>query len=205
MSRLLTAIFLVVLTGLLARASQTPSASVVDLSQLPYRFGDWRGFDAGPLDETTVKELGADAYLNRTYLSGATPVGLYVGFYVNQRPGASMHSPLNCLPGTGWEPIDVRTVPVGLTAPGSGRVRELLVQKSGDRALVLFWYQVHGRMVANEVASKGYLLVDSLRFGRRDAALVRIVVPMADSLDAARQQGMRFVLDLVPSFTRLWS
>jgi hypothetical protein len=60
-------------------------------------------------------------------------------------------------------------------------------------------------MVASEVVSKGYLLLDGIRFRPRDAALVRVVVPTADSIDSARQQGLKFIGALVPSLSRLWS
>src|SRR5437667_250199 len=75
----------------------------------------------------------------------------------------------------------------------SGQARRLIVRKNRDRAVVLYWYAIHGRMLANEVASKAWLLHDSLWFRRSDAALVRIVVPVggADAI-AAEQRGLTF-------------
>ena len=37
--------------------------------------------------------------------TGAPVAGLYIGYYQSQRQGSSMHSPMNCLPGSGWQPI----------------------------------------------------------------------------------------------------
>src|SRR5581483_8128697 len=114
------------------------------------------GTAAPPLDAATRRELAADAYVTRTYTAaGAPPVGLYVAYYAQQRPNVSIHSPLHCLPGTGWEPLDVSTV--DLTATGAPvAARRMLVRKNLDRAVVYYWYVIHGRVVANEIASKWY-------------------------------------------------
>ena len=120
----------------------------------------------------------------------------------------SIHSPLHCLPGTGWEPLEVSTLDVPGGSGDAPRVRRMVVSKNLDRALVLYWYAVHGRMLAGELTSKLWLLHDSLRLHRTDAALVRIVVPAgreASSLPVAEQQGLAFVRDLLPFLSHLWS
>src|SRR5262249_2021694 len=151
------------------------------LAALPFALGGWRGQDAGALDAETVRILAADEYLNRTYEeANRSPVGLYVAYYARQRPGVSIHSPLHCLPGNGWEPLDVGSSEVAAADGSSEDIRRLVVRKARDRAVVLYWYDIHGRMVGNEVASKLWLLHDSLRERRSDAALVRVVVPVAD-------------------------
>src|SRR5262249_14681876 len=156
------------------------------------------------LDEESERILAADAYLNRSYrtLGGSAPVGLYIAYYAEQRPGVSIHSPLHCLPGTGWEPLDVATIPVtGVGGAAAPAIRRMIVTKNSDRAFVLYWYAVHGRILAGEVASKLWLVHDSLRLHRSDAALVRVVVPVGRepaSLENAAQQGVVFVRDLLP-------
>src|SRR5262249_61709952 len=93
------------------------AARIARLDTFPYRIDGWIGRDAEPLDPDTLRILAADTYLNRNYTGGASaaPVNLYVAYYGRQRPGVSIHSPLHCLPGTGWEPIDVATIaaPIG--------------------------------------------------------------------------------------------
>lgn len=209
--RLLVAIALIAGTGALATAARTPGrVPAAALDRLPYRLGEWQGRDAAALDGETLQVLGADAYLNRSYAGGAAaPVGLYIAYYAEPKPGVSVHSPLHCLPGTGWEPLEVSTIALrGAGGDDAAHVRRMIVSKNLDRALVLYWYAVHGRMLPGEVASKLWLLHDSLRFHRTDAALVRIVVPVgrdAVSVDAAEQQGVGFVRDLLPFLSHLWS
>jgi EpsI family protein len=78
------------------------------------------------------------------------------------------------------------------------------VRKEDQQALVLYWYQVHGRMLASEWNSKLYLLADGVRLHRTDAALVRIVVPIERSVDAAEQEAVSFGRALLPPLNRLW-
>jgi EpsI family protein len=130
---------------------------------------------------------------------------LYVAYYADQRPGVSIHSPLHCLPGTGWEPLDVGVREVSGADGRSGSLSRMVVRKGRDRAVVLYWYAVHGRMIGSELISKAWLLHDSIRFNRRDAALVRIVVPVTDSVDAAERAGITFANLLSPRVAALWN
>jgi EpsI family protein len=197
-------VVLLALTWAIARPVEPHAAAPVALEALPLAFAGWSGIDDDSLDQAAAEQLGADAYLTRTYTTPAAPaeVGLYVAYYASQRPGVSIHSPLHCLPGAGWEALDVRTVAVpGGAAPGSPQsveVRQMTMRKNLDQAVVIYWYQLQGRAVANEVKSKLLLLGSSLRRQPAHAALVRVVVPVADRPDAAAALGLSFVGELLP-------
>ncbi len=194
-------IVLLALTAVLARPVQSKTAQPIAIDQLPYAFAGFQGADDHSLDEATAAELGADAYLTRTYSTANVPsIGLYVAYYGSQRPGVSIHSPLHCLPGTGWEALDVDTVAV---PAGAAQVRQLTMRKNFDQAVVIYWYQLEGRTVANEIKSKLYLLSDSLRRRQSDAALVRVVVPVSSDPAAAAAQGLSFVGELLPRLAPL--
>jgi EpsI family protein len=203
--RLSIATLLVVATAVVGRPAESSSARWRGDASLPLAIGDWRGADSAALDSETRRLLAADGIVNRVYTrSGDLPVELYVAYYERQRPGVSIHSPLHCLPGTGWEIASMDNVALG--QPGAtGRVRRLIVQKDRTRALVLYWYAIHGRMVTSEIASRMHLLGDRARFGRNDAALVRVVVPLGAGEDHATSQGVTFIRDLLPVLPRLWS
>src|SRR5687767_12094534 len=82
------------------------------LEHMPFSVARWNGKPATPFDEEIIRVLGVDEYIHRVYMDRKTrrPVWLYVGFYGSQSEGDTIHSPLNCLPGTGWEPVDRKTV-----------------------------------------------------------------------------------------------
>ena len=205
-ARLLVALLLVASTGVLTTATRRTGGTDLQprLETLPYEMGAWNGDEAAALDAETVQAVGADQHVNRSYTDGATtPVGLYVAYYAQPRPGVSLHSPLNCLPGTGWEALDVATLDLG-----AGEARRLIVRKNRDRAVVLYWYSIHGRTLASEAKSKAWLLHDSVWRQRSDAALVRIVVPIAGrdgSVQAAEARALAFARDLLPHLSDLWS
>ena len=171
----------------------------------PMTIAGWKAIVDPPLEEEVLKVLGADDYLSRVYYkpSGAA-VGLYMGFHGSQRQGDTIHSPLNCLPGSGWEPVAQGRLRIA-NADGQGReitVNRYIVQKGLDRQLVLYWYQSHGRVVASEYTSRLYLIQDAIRMNRTDGSLVRVISPIklgaTDNGDAAERLAEEFVRAIFP-------
>jgi len=160
-------------------------------AEFPTRVGEWQGRPAEAFSPAVLSSLALDDHLNRFYTSPSGQLAhVYVGYYQSQRNGASIHSPLNCLPGAGWLPLSNDHLDIQVaSAAGGGELRSItvnryVIQKGLDRQLVLYWYQSHGRVVASEYWSKAYLVLDSMRIRRSDAALVRIIAPYRDT-DAA--------------------
>ena len=196
--RALVAAVLVSAMTIVVSGRRVRPAAQPDFSSLAYSIGAWRGADAEPLDDESRAILGADQYVLRTYHGAAGDAGLYIAYYATQKPGVSIHSPLHCLPGTGWEPLDTSRVDVS-TLGGPVQVNRLLARKNLDQALVLYWYQLEDRMVASDFMSRLYLAGRGMAGGRSDAALVRIVVPVSGSEAAADRTAENFARDLVPA------
>ena len=172
------------------------------LSGIPFQLDEWSGVEGPPFDAETLKVLGADEYLNRIYEHPVhAPVGLYVGYYGAQREGTAIHSPQNCLPGSGWVPVShARTTVQG--SDGQFPVNRYVVEKRGERQLVLYWFDGRGRRVASEYVNKAYLLHDAFRRGRTDGALVRIITPIAGSEASSDAAAQAFVRAITPQLTR---
>ena len=191
----------------LDRASRSePIPPRAPLAELPMQLGPWNGVKAENIEPSILAVLGVDEYVNRLYRSNTDPiVGLYIGYYQTQRQGSSMHSPLNCLPGSGWQPISNGRSTISLDS-GPIEVNRYVVQKGGQSTLVLYWYQSHGRVVASEYWGKFYMVTDAVRLNRTDAALVRVIVPIAGTDKSAENQaervGLDFVLNMFPSLSR---
>jgi EpsI family protein len=194
-------------TGVIARASHIePVPMRTSFAQFPMQIGEWRGTPLPPISDSIMAVLRVDDYVNRVYYAPARyGAGLYIGYYRSQRQGDSIHSPLNCMPGAGWEPVSQRPLSISLPnagADGDISVNRYVIQKGIDRQLVLYWYQSHGRVVANEYWSKFYLIRDAVRLNRTDAALVRVIVPMPANLDdaesKAEDQAVEFVRAMFP-------
>src|SRR2546423_10075404 len=86
------------------------------LKDFPSQLGGWRQMgDDIRFDNETEKVLSADDYLSRNFVSNGRMASFYVGYYATQRNGATYHSPLNCLPGSGWvmsDPARITITPV---------------------------------------------------------------------------------------------
>ena len=132
---------------------------------------------------------GPNAYLFRSYRVPGDTVPthtftVYVGYYERQTQGKTIHSPKNCLPGAGWEPLSAGLDTLA-TATGPVVVNRYLLQFHQDKALVLYWYQGRGRVAANEYLVKWQLLRDSALKHRSDEALVRVMVPVRGNDEGA--------------------
>jgi exosortase D (VPLPA-CTERM-specific) len=173
----------------IADASRTePVLPRQSLATFPSRLAGWQGEPTVRFDQQVLAVLGVDEYINRIYRSpDGQPIGLYVGYYASQRQGDTIHSPLNCLPGAGWEPVTRRRVSLEVAGARPIVVNRLLIRKGIESQVVIYWYQGHGRVIASEYWGKIYAVIDAIRLNRTDGALVRIVSPVL----AADPEGER--------------
>ena len=193
--------------GVIAKASKTEQVPARSpFTGFPLQIGPWQGRNNAPLTKEVLDVLGADDYMTRYYHDGRNVASLYVGYYESQRQGDTIHSPLNCLPGAGWQPLSKSYLPISVvdSAGNSSEitVNRYVIEKGLDRQVVLYWYQSHGRVVANEYRSKVYMIWDAARLNRSDAALVRVtsprLAPGADGEAAADAAAVAFVKAMFP-------
>jgi EpsI family protein len=161
------------------------------LDRFPAEFNQWTELSDDPLDADTVRTLGADRVLNRTYhrRDSAQEVNLLVAWFQSQRAGASQpHSPKVCLPASGWQPVTTGLMTID-TAAGPITVNRYVVAKRRRRAVVLYWYQHSDRVVAGEWASKFWTVAGAFAERRTDLALVRVVVQSRRENGSAEMEG----------------
>ncbi len=201
---------LIVLTVMLwltaSVATLLTAESVTDVQpefdRLPIALAGWQGREAPPLDEEVARTLAADTYVHRFYTrADGAAVETDVAYYRRQRVGAAMHSPLNCLPGTGWALVSTDDVAVGGTT-----VRQAVVQRGVARLVVVYWFATPARTDASEYWNRLYRIGDALRGKRTDAALVRVIVPVDEALgDAgAAARARAFAGALLSEVTGAW-
>jgi EpsI family protein len=180
-----------------------PVVAHAPLEELPYTLGPWSG-EEHPLQERIVQAVSVSDYTNRLYFEPqAPPVQLYIGYYASQRTGDTIHSPKNCLPGAGWDPVRSGYAAVRL---GSGQqilVNEYVIQQDQKLQMVFYWYQGRGRVVASEYAGKLWMVTDAILRNRTDGALVRLITPMNDGEEPARARLVRFTEVLFPYLNEL--
>ncbi|NIR44986.1 MAG: EpsI family protein [Gammaproteobacteria bacterium] len=155
------------------------------------RLSEEQALAAGMTDYVMLSYRDASSDRNDTF-------SLYVAYYAQQSLGHTIHSPKNCLPGTGWQALASRTEKI--VGPGGNvAVNRYIVQREDQRALVLYWYQGRGRVEANEYRVKWHLLRDSALRRRSDEALVRVVVPIVNGEEAAWKLARDVVGVILPA------
>ena len=168
------------------------------LRELPYKLGSWTGTEQ-PLQERIIQAVGVSDNANRNY-SGqqVRPAQLYVGYYASQRTGDTIHSPKNCLPGAGWDPVQSGYTKISVPGGRQIVVNEYVIQRGLDKQLVFYWYQGRGRVIASEYSGKFWMVADAISRNRTDGALVRLVTPMNDGEVDARARLVSFTQILFP-------
>ncbi|MEP6998831.1 MAG: exosortase C-terminal domain/associated protein EpsI [bacterium] len=150
----------------------------------------WEGLNTTDQKVTDEEKrvAGMTDYVARVFWKDSSNVAFttYVGYYDRQSQGHSMHSPKNCLPGAGWEILETNVATIASPASGNVVVNKYLLKNGTREAVVYYWYQGRGRIVASEYAVKWNLLHDAALLGHTEEALVRVVayVPRASELPA---------------------
>jgi EpsI family protein len=193
--------------GVLRADRPEPALPRTPFSAFPARLDSWQGVDQPRFTAAVEQVLGADDYLTRAYYGpSGEGLGLYIGYWATQRTGDTMHSPLNCLPGAGWEPVTQSriTIPAGDAGMRGGDINRVVIRKGLERQLVLYWYQTHGRLIGSEYWGKIWLVTDAVRLNRTDGAIVRVITPIGAGPDGearAEQMGLAFVRTLLASLS----
>ena len=173
------------------------------LEAFPKRIGDWRGQADTVLEPDILDILKVSDYLMRRY---ADPEGrsvwLYVGYWATQRKGAQIHSPKNCLPGSGWEPVEASRIAIAVPGEGPITVNRYLVQKERDVQVVLYWYHSQGEVIPGELAAKIAMVRNSVLRNRTDGALIRVSGLVQGGVQETNDRLIRFVQILYPSLSQ---
>jgi len=168
------------------------------LRSLPYALGSWTGTEQ-PLSDRIVQAVGVSDYTSRIYSSSTAGLTqLYVGYYASQRTGDTIHSPKNCLPGAGWEPVQSGYATVSVPGARQLVINEYVIQHGLDKQLVFYWYQGRGRVIASEYSGKFWMVADAITRHRTDGALVRLITPMNDGETKAHARLESFTQLIFP-------
>ena len=207
-------LMVVTLTLLMHRGDRDNVPASQPLSMMPDVI-DGKVAENIPMEDDVLEVLGKGDFLSRLYTvpnakavaatpgvsPGATlPVGLFIGYFATQRTGQSIHSPQHCLPGAGWSFESSRYTDLDDIQGKRYNVGEYVINNGESRQFVIYWYQAHGRSIANEYKAKAYMLADAIRYNRTDGALVRVITPIArgEQTADARERAVRFTSHMAP-------
>ena len=116
-----------------------------ELREMPAQLGLWTGEQAG-VDPEVFRVSRYDSSVDREYKN---PEGDLVLLHVASRRKIDlrfMHHPTICYPAAGYEIVDEESFQPQVLDHPSLPDRLLTVERDGQRAYVLYWYQMGGRV-----------------------------------------------------------
>ncbi|WP_232364241.1 exosortase C-terminal domain/associated protein EpsI [Desulforapulum autotrophicum] len=167
----------------------------------PMTIGPWTG-TTSTFDQKVYDILGVEDSILASY---ETPDGrdvqLYVGFYQSQKEGDLIHSPKNCMPGSGWNILRSSIEPVDVGQNNNGKninVIKLILVKDSQKQVVLYWFQSRGRIISSEYMQKIWLVIDSITKHRTDGSFVRLISPVVENEDKTLEILKDFTKQIYP-------
>ena len=200
-AKVLTAVLAIQSVLYYALPSQEFVPTMKPLEQMDSAIGNWQMVNQSHPEQEVQDILKADDALTRVFRRGGDSLSLFIAFFKSQRAGVVPHSPRVCLPGAGWTPAGSSFVDV--VVPGRAepiKINRFVVTHGENKSIVYYWFQSPHRIVASEIESKVWLVLDSIRYQRSDTSIVRIVVPVEDRDEArADRIGIEFVQQSFPA------
>lgn len=197
---ILLLLFQGVLMLTLRRAEFIPSPP--KLIDFPWSIASWVGVRDDALEPEVLDMLAPDDVLNRQYVNTgrSAALNLFVAYYKTQHKAQGAHDPKVCLPGSGWNPLESQIVQIHVPlSTMSFPANRYVVAKGSEKAVVLYWYQSHSRIVAEQQILRLDRILDTIKDHRTDMALVRVVVPINGSdQDTATSLGTQFAESIYP-------
>ena len=167
------------------------------LAEVPLNVGDWKGTDY-PVDEATASVLQATETLVRDYTNPAGDyVGIYIGYFHDQKYGSQIHSPRHCLPGGGWVVASLEQVPFNY----SGRqimVNRMTITKKNLVSQMFYWFHTRSGDLTSEYSLKFDLVKNSLLLSPTDAVIIRLTVPQINrKAEDCQKVAEKFMQDIL--------
>lgn len=185
------------------RGAKETIPAATPLANLPLEIADFHGTEQ-VLTPDVLQVLGDGRFLSRSYQAqnapAQPPVDLLIAYYPTQRNGQSIHSPQNCLPGSGWTFLQSGTLAFRDVRSMPHTVAEYRVSNGPTHMEVLYWYRSRGTDIASDYRAKATLVLQAVRDGRTDGGLVRIMTQIqpGEAQAAARGRALSLAASLDP-------
>ncbi len=176
----------------------TPVPITRPLKDFPVKIDDWVGTTRF-FSKEVYDNLGVDDSILRNYKNNqGNLISLYIGYYDSQKEGEIIHSPKNCMLGSGWQPIDISEIEIDLPSKKMA-ASKMIVEKGLYKEVVLYWYQSGNRVIANEYLQRLYFIWDAIRYNKTNAAFIRFTSPVSGN-DYAKtiQLEVEFIKKVIP-------
>lgn len=167
------------------------------LDDFPLIWKGWEG-EVHNFDASILEKLRADEYISREYRKGNERISLYIGYYRSQKEGAQIHSPKHCLPGSGWFKLSEKERSMVIDGAGEIKFIEAIYQKGMEKELFIYWYKMKEAYITDDYILKLYMVYNSLRYRRNDAAFIRLSTHVDKNFEDSESSMVAAMKDFLP-------
>ena len=198
-TRFFTVYILIIITGLYINLHSDITVPLnKSFREFPLHNKGWSMVSESIFTEDVLKKLRPTDYMLRKYIGPENlPVYLYIGYHSGGEDSGEIHSPKNCLPGSGWYKLKEDEISID-SGTKKIKVIKALYQKGEEKELFLYWFNVRGKILTNEFALKFAEITNSMFYRRKDAAFIRVSVPFESDENRAFSAGEKFIKDFYP-------
>lgn len=160
--------------GLLITFYRPEVSTKVNIAEFPRSIEGWAAREL-PLSQNILDLLDPDAILLADYTNAERlSVELFFSYFASENTSGGLHSPRNCLPGSGW--VIISSEPRELQI--EGRVipaTRMHIRFGNEIRIVDFWYITRHGETSNDYALKFYQMLSALTLRPTDVAFVRLI------------------------------
>ncbi len=172
------------------------------LENFPSNLGSWRMSGNSIFDAPTLKVLRPSDYLMRSYVNAeGVNLGLYIGYHSGGPESGPIHSPRNCLPGSGWGLISTKEMQLPVEQEIINLNRTVYA-KDGQELIFYYWYQMRDKSISSDLSMKLAELTGVLLDHRKDVSFIRISLPNAlnERADGVLLDFLRYAMPVIHEF-----
>ena len=190
----------ILLTLITAIGSQmirsNPPLANQKLFRFPLEFSGWQGRDVA-MEPWVFESLETQFVIMRDYKreDGAS-VNMVIIWYDDKE--IAFHAPESCLGGVGNLVKGKQQRVYANESHQTFKVTELLAERSGRHLLVNYYFVNQKIVTDNQIKARWEILMRRLMIQRADIAMVRLIVPITDSISSARIVCESFFWDSLP-------
>ncbi len=145
-----------------------------------------RIFDTLRLDDVTWKKFERDGEV----------IDLYVGYYFFIDKLSASHSPLVCMPGSGWVLNGLMEKEYSFNSY-QVKYAEVTAVNGNQKSLITYWFQAYDKPAPNMYINIYHALVNVITGKSPETAFIRIIIPIKEG---NRIKAQKTTQDLIKEF-----
>ena len=144
-----------------------PVPLTIDLNELPPMIGEWK-LVGSENQKDIIRILGADKEVINFYKdSSGNQINLYIGYFETQKQNKEIIYYKNQ-----WLHNNTEKVDIALHPHGTIQVNRTIFKDSARNRLILFWYDLNGKIIVDRYLAKLTTAIDGCIRGRTNGSII---------------------------------